>query len=59
MAIGRNACSLLDFPEFAQAVRYGVPGTPKQLGMVSPELLSPELRAETKRLNLEESDVRP
>ncbi len=27
MAISRNACSLLDFPEFAQAVRYGVPGT--------------------------------
>jgi hypothetical protein len=28
MAIRRNACSLLalpDFPEFAQAVRYGVP----------------------------------
>ena len=24
MAISRNACSLLDFPEFAQAVRYGV-----------------------------------
>ena len=23
-AISRNACSLLDFPEFAQAVRYGV-----------------------------------
>jgi hypothetical protein len=30
MAISRNACSLPDFPEFAQAVRYGVPGTPKQ-----------------------------
>jgi hypothetical protein len=51
MAIRRNACSLLtlpDFPEFAQAVRYGVPGTlspelTKQLGMVSPELTSPEL----------------
>src|SRR5271157_3077193 len=31
MAISRNACSLValpDFPEFAQAVRYGVPGTP-------------------------------
>ncbi len=28
MAISRSACSLLDFPEFAQAVRYGVPGTP-------------------------------
>ena len=31
MAIRRNACSLLalpDFPEFAQAVRFGVPGTP-------------------------------
>ena len=28
MAISRNACSLPDFPEFAQAVRYGVPGTP-------------------------------
>ena len=31
MAIRRNACSLLalpDFPEFAQAVGYGVPGTP-------------------------------
>ena len=30
MAISRNACSLValpDFPEFAQAVRYGVPGT--------------------------------
>ena len=38
MAIGRNACSLLDFAEFAQAVRYGVPETPKQLGMVSLEL---------------------
>ena len=25
MAISRNSCSLLDFPEFAQAVRYGVP----------------------------------
>ena len=24
MAISRNACSLPDFPEFAQAVRYGV-----------------------------------
>jgi len=33
MAIRRNACSLLalpDFPEFAQAVRYGVPGTPQE-----------------------------
>ena len=33
MAISRNASSLLalpDFPEFAQAVRYGVPGTRKQ-----------------------------
>jgi len=40
MAISRNACSLPDFPEFAQAVRYGVPGTPKQLGMVSRELMS-------------------
>jgi len=31
MAIRRNACSLLalpDFPEFAQAVGYGVPGNP-------------------------------
>ena len=39
--ISRNACSLMalpDFPEFAPAVRYGVPGTRKQLGMVSPEL---------------------
>ncbi len=30
MALSRNACSLValpDFPEFAQAVRYGVPGT--------------------------------
>ena len=25
MAISRNSCSLLDFPEFAQAVSYGVP----------------------------------
>ena len=33
MAISRNACSLLDFPEFAQAVRYGVPGTPLRLSM--------------------------
>src|SRR5271165_1597490 len=34
MAIRRNACSLLalpDFPKFAQAVRYGVPGTPELL----------------------------
>jgi hypothetical protein len=33
MAIRRNACSLLalpDFPEFAQAVRHGVPGTPRE-----------------------------
>jgi hypothetical protein len=31
MHISRNACSpvaLPDFPEFTQAVRYGVPGTP-------------------------------
>jgi len=28
MAISRNACSLPDFPEFTQAVRFGVPGTP-------------------------------
>ena len=28
MAISRNASSLPDFPEFAQAVRYSVPGTP-------------------------------
>src|SRR5271157_1878415 len=30
MAMSRNACSLIalpDFPEFAQAVSYGVPGT--------------------------------
>ncbi len=26
MGISRNARSLTDFPEFAQAVRYGVPG---------------------------------
>ena len=32
MAISRNACSLHDLPEFAQAVRYG-----------APELMSPEL----------------
>ena len=35
MHIGRNACSLValpDFPEFAQAVRNGVPGTPTPLG---------------------------
>src|SRR5271157_1432549 len=34
-AIRRNACSLLalpDFLEFAQAVRYGVPGTPPHDG---------------------------
>ena len=30
MAISRNARSLPDFPEFAQAVRYGVPGTPSR-----------------------------
>ncbi len=30
MAISHNARSLLDFPEFAQAVRYGVPGTPQR-----------------------------
>jgi len=35
MAIRCNACSLLDFPEFAQAVRNGVPGTPS----------GPEIRA--------------
>jgi hypothetical protein len=29
MANSRNASSLPDFPEFAQAVRYGVPGTPR------------------------------
>jgi hypothetical protein len=29
MATSRNSCSLLDFPEFAQAVGYGVPGTPR------------------------------
>src|SRR5271165_342475 len=37
MAIRRNACSLLalpDFPEFAQAVRYGVPGTPPRYRLV-------------------------
>ncbi len=28
MAISRNACFLPDFPEFTQAVKYGVPGTP-------------------------------
>ena len=27
IAISRNACSLPDFPEFAQAVKYGVPRT--------------------------------
>ena len=32
MAISCNACSLPDFPEFAQAVRYGVPGTPPRTG---------------------------
>jgi hypothetical protein len=32
MAISRNACSLPDFHEFAQAVRYGVPGTPGPKG---------------------------
>ena len=45
LPISRNASSLPDFPEFAQAVRYGVPGTLspeliKQLGMVSPELMN-------------------
>ena len=29
MAISHNACSLLDFPEFAQTVGYGVHGTPR------------------------------
>jgi len=33
MAISRNAFSLLDFPEFAQAVRYGVPGTRLAIGI--------------------------
>jgi len=28
MAISRKACFLPDFPEFTQAVRYGVSGTP-------------------------------
>ena len=28
MAISRNGRSILDFPEYAQAVRYGVHGTP-------------------------------
>jgi len=27
VAISSNACALSDFPEFAQSVRYGVPGT--------------------------------
>jgi len=31
-AISRNARSLPDFPEFVQAVRYGVPGTPQATG---------------------------
>jgi len=38
MAISRNASSLPDFPEFAQAVGMVSPELPKQLGMVSPEL---------------------
>ena len=51
MAISRNARSLLDFPEFAQAVRYGVPETPKQLGVVSPELRArAELAADQRRV---------
>jgi hypothetical protein len=29
MPISRNACALPDFPEFAQTVRYGIPGTPE------------------------------
>src|SRR5271157_1037792 len=33
MAISRNACALPDFPEFAQSVRYGVPGTPWAAGI--------------------------
>ena len=36
MAIRCNTCSLLalpDFPEFAQPVRYGVPGTPRPNGI--------------------------
>jgi hypothetical protein len=45
ISISLNARSLPDFPKFAQAVTYGVPGT-KQIRMLSPELLSPELRAE-------------
>jgi len=39
MAIRRNACSLLalpDFPEFAQAVRYGVPRTLPIKAILSP-----------------------
>ena len=44
MAISRNACSLLDFPEFAQAVRYGVPGTgaPVRSGLMSCGAVLPE-----------------
>ncbi len=34
IAISRNACSLPDFAEFAQAVQYGVPGTPLQRPVV-------------------------
>ncbi len=48
-AISRNASSLLalpDFPEFAPAVRYGVPGTPRRVvcgcaGLSGPHSLHP------------------
>jgi len=51
--MSRNAYSLIalpDFPEFAQAVRYGVPETPKQLGIVSP-VLRGKYRTEEPRKN--------
>ncbi len=51
--MSRNAYSLIalpDFPEFAQAVRYGVPATPKQLGIVSP-VLRGKYRTEEPRKN--------
>jgi hypothetical protein len=46
LAISRNSCSLLDFPEFAQAVRYGVLGT---LGLSAPRCSAKRrLRAATR-----------
>jgi hypothetical protein len=59
MAISRNARSLPDFPEFAQQLGYGVPGTPESFFSERLFRCSGRLFSKIHRKSLDLSNLRP